>query len=160
LIVAICLFRKHLSCLARLLLKPSCKRLPDYSVPAAQPWSTEPKAKAQKRESQRMRVRHPHQGFNLIELMIVIAIVAILVPTVLPARVDYAPRAKVTGAPSVVAEPQVFVSESCQFDADQSFRSIVGVPYITSFLPPADSRITGMQAQPVSDPRGVPFIVQ
>ena len=54
------------------------------------------------------------QGFTLIELMIVIAILAILMAIAIPAYQDFTVRAKVSEAVSVAAAAKIAVAETCQ----------------------------------------------
>jgi len=56
------------------------------------------------------------KGFTLIELMIVIAIIAVLVSLALPAYQDLSIRTKVSEGLSVAAAAKVAVSETCQTD--------------------------------------------
>lgn len=82
-----------------------------------------------------MRVRHPHQGFDrpqgftLVELMIVIAIIAVLVSLALPAYQDYTVRAKVTEGLSVASGLKTMVTESCQSNPNAAFSSIIDAGY-------------------------------
>jgi type IV pilus assembly protein PilA len=58
-----------------------------------------------------MNIQKKQQGFTLIELMIVIAIVGILAAIALPAYQDYTVRAKVTEAMVNLAESKTTIAE-------------------------------------------------
>jgi len=55
-------------------------------------------------------------GFTLIELMIVIAVIAILLSLALPAYSDYVIRAKISESLSVAAAAKTATSSACQED--------------------------------------------
>src|SRR6056297_4208667 len=69
---------------------------------------------------QNLRTMKQQGGFTLIELMIVIAILAILMAIAIPAYQDYTIRAKVSEAVNIAAAAKTAVSETCQSDISVS----------------------------------------
>ena len=63
---------------------------------------------------QNLRTMKQQGGFTLIELMIVIAILAILMAIAIPAYQDYATRARLSEGVSVAASPKLAIAETCQ----------------------------------------------
>ncbi|MGH8478466.1 MAG: pilin [Gammaproteobacteria bacterium] len=70
------------------------------------------------------------QGFTLIELMIVVAIIGILAAVAIPAYQDYTVRSKVTEGLSLAAAAKVAVAETWQSDG-----SLVNVAAAYTFTP-------------------------
>lgn len=83
---------------------------------------------------------HSSQGFSLIELMIVIAIIAVLVSLALPSYQDYTIRTKVSEGLSVAGAAKVAVAETCMTDPSISPTnattgySFTGSKYVTSVV--------------------------
>jgi type IV pilus assembly protein PilA len=82
-----------------------------------------------------MKIQKQQQGFTLIELMIVIAIVGILAAIALPAYQDYTVRAKVSEAMVNLAEAKTTVAEF--YSANNRF--------------PADAAVAGLNTNPNTD---------
>jgi type IV pilus assembly protein PilA len=74
-------------------------------------------------------MKRVQQGFTLIELMIVIAIIAILLALALPAYQDYSIRAKVGEGLSVAAAAKLAVAETCQTNPDTVITDNADVGY-------------------------------
>jgi prepilin-type N-terminal cleavage/methylation domain-containing protein len=66
-------------------------------------------------------MKRVQKGFTLIELMIVIAIVAILVALAVPAYKDYAVRAKVAECINAAAVPKLSISEHRETSSPSSW---------------------------------------
>lgn len=80
-------------------------------------------------------MKNTQQGFTLIELMIVVAIIGILAAVAIPAYTDYTARAKVTEAVGALAAAKTSVSE-----------------YYTSMGEmPADATAAGINDGPIGD---------
>ena len=65
-------------------------------------------------------MKHTQQGFTLIELMIVVAIIGILAAIALPAYQDYTVRAKVSEGLSLASGAKATVSENLAAGADDA----------------------------------------
>jgi type IV pilus assembly protein PilA len=66
--------------------------------------------------SSQAQTGHTSRGFTLIELMIVIAIIAVLVSLALPSYQDYTIRTRVSEGLSVAGSAKLAVAETCSTD--------------------------------------------
>lgn len=84
-----------------------------------------------------LRTMKQQGGFTLIELMIVIAILAILMAIAIPAYQDYTVRAQISNCVSAVGGAKTFVSETTQSEG-VAIADLPGNVDLTTFVPPTD----------------------
>ena len=72
------------------------------------------------------------KGFTLVELMIVIAIIAVLVSLAVPAYQNYTIRSRVAEGLSVAAVAKLAIEESCQSDGSIDIRTQTGYQFQAS----------------------------
>ena len=70
---------------------------------------------------QNMNMKKAQQGFTLIELMIVVAIIGILASIAIPAYQDYIKKANASAAVANLAGQKIKIAESYTIDAKAAF---------------------------------------
>ncbi|MEO5701983.1 MAG: pilin [Casimicrobiaceae bacterium] len=89
-------------------------------------------------------MKRVQQGFTLIELMIVVAIIGILAAIAIPAYQDYMVRSKVTEGLSLAQGAKVAVEENAQFGNPMAlgYTAPAATLYVTSVAIAANGEIT------------------
>jgi len=91
-----------------------------------------------------------HHGFTLIEVMMAIAIVAILASVALPSYVDYIRRGKITEATSTLATMRVQMEQ--YFQDNRTYANVAGVPApctaTSAVAPPPNARYFDFSCDP------------
>jgi len=99
-----------------------------------------------------------HQGFTLIELMIVVAIIGILAAVALPAYQDYTVRAKVTEGLSLSGAAKVAVAENAAsasaLDAGFTFAASDATAAVESVVVVAATGVITITYKPSVAPSG------
>ena len=94
-----------------------------------------------------MFAKKDHRGFTLIELMIVVAIVAILSAVALPAYSDYVKRGRITEAVAALADMRVkmeqFFQDNRTYAGACTAGTLAPAPADTSFFTYACGSLTG-----------------
>ncbi|MEO9384912.1 pilin [Chromobacterium phragmitis] len=95
-----------------------------------------------------MKKQRMQQGFTLIELMIVVAIVGILAAIAIPAYQDYTKRARVSEGLSLASAAQTAIAE--YYSSQGAFYSSGSAPFNTGYGLAAATSITGSSVSQVA----------